>query len=138
MKTNRDREAVIEAAAQFYTALNAMFSGDLAPMKEVWSHAEDVTYMEPGGGFQIGWGEVFADWEAQAAMKLGGWVKPEDLQITVGKDIAVIYNYERGENIDAEGMPQKVSIRATSLFRKEDGMWKIIGHHTDLLSYLEK
>ena len=133
-----DEKAVMEAAAQFYAALNAMFTGDLGPMKEVWSHTDDVTYMGPGGGFQVGWDQVLANWEAQAAMKLGGKVKPEDMQITVGQDIAVTHNYEKGENINAEGKPQKVSIRATTLFRKEDGKWKVIGHHTDLLPYIEK
>jgi ketosteroid isomerase-like protein len=32
----------------------------------------------------------------------------------------------------------QVSIRATNLFRKENGAWKMIGHHTDLLPFLEK
>ncbi len=138
MWNKRDEKAVMEAAAQFYAALNTMFRGDLEPMKEVWSHADDVTYMGPFGGFQVGWDQVLANWEAQAAMKLGGEVKPEDMQITVGQDIAVTHNYEKGENINAKGKPQKVSIRVTNLFRKEDGKWKMIGQHTDLLSYLGK
>jgi ketosteroid isomerase-like protein len=138
MKNKSDEKAVIEAAAQFYAALNAMFTGDLGPMKEVWSHAEDVAYMGPFGGFQVGWDQVFAKWEAQAAMKLGGEVKPEDMQITVRQDLAVVYNYEKGENIDAEGKLRRVSIRATNLFRYEDGKRKMIGHHTDLLPFLEQ
>jgi len=28
-----------------------------------------------------------------------------------------------------------VSIRATNVFRKEGGQWKMIGHHTDLLPF---
>ena len=32
-------------------SLNLMFAGDLGPMKDVWSHADDVTYMGPDGGF---------------------------------------------------------------------------------------
>jgi hypothetical protein len=50
-----DNKAVREAAEQFYFALNAIFKGDLTPMQKVWSHADDVTYMGPGGGFRIGW-----------------------------------------------------------------------------------
>ena len=107
-------------------------------MKEAWSHADDVTYMGPGGGFQVGWDQVLASWEEQAAMKLGGEVKPEGMRITLGRDIAVVHNYEMGKNIDADGKPQEVSIRATNLFRKEQGKWKMIGHHTDLLPFLEK
>ena len=116
-----DKKAVMEATDKFYVALNSMFKGDLHLMKEVWSHADHVTYMGPGGGMKVGWDQVLASWEAQAAMKLGGTVKAEDMRITVGHDIAVTNNYSKGENIDAEGKPQTVSIRATNTFRKEDG-----------------
>lgn len=130
--------AVKAAADQFYSALNTLFTGDAGPMEDLWSHADDVTYMGPAGGFQKGWEAVRASWEQQAAMKLGGRVAPEDMQIAVGKDIAITHNYEVGENVDKDGNPEKVSIRATNVFRNENGQWKMIGHHTDLLPYLEK
>jgi ketosteroid isomerase-like protein len=136
--TAADTAAVAAAAEQFYVALNAMFAGDAEPMKEVWSHADDVTYMGPAGGFQKGWAEVLAVWVEHAAMKLGGKVTPERMEITVGQDLAITHNFEVGENYDKDGNLQKVSIRATNMFRKEDGQWKMIGHHTDLLPYLEK
>jgi len=129
---------VMQAVAQFYIALNAMFTGDLGPMKEIWSHADDVTYMGPSGGFQVGWSAVLEDWESQAAMKLGGRVTPENIRITIGRVIAVVHNYERGENVGPEGRPLTVSIRATNLFRKEGGKWRMIGHHVDKLPYLQK
>lgn len=133
-----DDKAVREAAGQFYVALNAMFTGDVGPMKRVWSHADDVTYMGPGGGFRSGWAQVLADWEAQAAMKLGGEVKPGDMRITVGRDLAVVSNYEIGENAGPEGKPRTVEIRTTNVFRKEDGIWRMIGHHTDILPFLRE
>ncbi len=133
-----DEKAVKEATAQFYAALNAMFKGDVGPMKEVWSHADDVIYMGPGGGFQVGWDAVLANWKALAAMKLGGEVKSEDMRITVGQDIAVTHDYEKGQNLNGEGKLETVSIRATNVFRKEDGKWRMIGHHTDLLPFLKK
>ena len=133
-----DEQPVKDAAAQFYTALNAMFTGDVAPMKEIWSHADDVTYMGPSGGFQVGWNQVLSNWEAQAAMKMGGKVWPQDMKIFVGKDLAVTSNYEKGENLMVDGKPQSISIRVTNIFRKENGKWKMIGHHTDLLQSLVK
>lgn len=134
----KDEQAVRQAAAQFYAALNTMFTGELGPMKEIWSHAKDVTYMGPGGGFQVGWDQVLATWEAQAAKKLGGRVEPADMRVTVGQDLAIVSDIENGENTNAAGKAEKVSIRATNLFRKEGGKWKMIGHHTDLLPYLAK
>jgi len=128
---------IAAAAAGFYAALNALFKGEIAPMVEVWSHADDVTYMGPDNGFQTGWKNVLADWEKQAAMKLGGRVEPDGMRITKSGDLAVTHNYERGENINTgEGAPGSVSIRATNLFRKENGAWKMIGHHADPLPYL--
>jgi len=133
-----DKKAVMEATDKFYVALNSMFKDDLDLMKEVWSHADDVTYMGPGGGIKVGWNQVLASWEAQAAMKLGGTVKAENMTITVGNNLAFTTNYEKGSNINANGKPVEVSIRATNTFRKEDGKWKMIGHHTDLLPFLQK
>src|SRR6266566_1098626 len=82
LAAEKDDQGIRQAVAQFYTALNTMFTGELGPMKEVWSHANDVTYMGPGGGFQVGWGQVLATWEAQAAKKLGGRVEPADTRVT--------------------------------------------------------
>ena len=133
-----DESSVRAAAAEFYEALNAMFTGELEPMKEVWSHAEDVTYMGPTGGFHVGWKQVLQDWEAQADLKLGGKVDAVDMQVVVGKDLAIIQNYEKGENKGEDGKVLTVLIRATNIFRKEEGQWKMISHHTDLLPHLNK
>lgn len=133
-ESKQDEHAVQAAMEQFYIALNTMFRGHVGPMKEVWSHASDVTYMGPAGGFRVGWDEVLKDWEAQAAMNLGGSVRAEEVHIMIGQTIAVVQNFERGEN----GEGREVSIRATNLFRKEHGTWKMIGHHTDLLPFLNE
>ena len=125
-----------EAVAQFYVALNALFTGDMGPMERLWSHADDVTYMGPEGGFQVGWADVRARWESQAAQKLGGRVEPTDVHVTSTDTLAVAHNWEKGKNEGPDG-PEDVSIRATSVFRKEDGVWKMIGHHTDLLPFVK-
>jgi ketosteroid isomerase-like protein len=134
----KGEQDIERAVGELYTALNTMFTGDLSPMKEVWSHANDVTYMGPGGGFQVGWDHVLKNWEEQAAMKLGGKVEPTEMRITVGRDLAAVSDIEKGENTNAASKVEKVSIRATNLFRKEGGKWKMIGHHTDLLPHLAK
>jgi ketosteroid isomerase-like protein len=133
-----DARAVEQASDQFYKSLNALFTGDASPMVQSWSHADDVTYMGPAGGIRVGWTRVRADWETQAALKLGGKVEPRDVRVTVGGDLAFVQCTEVGENLDAQGKPLHVSIRATNLYRKESGEWKMIGHHTDLLPFLEK
>jgi ketosteroid isomerase-like protein len=75
-------------------------------------------------------------WDKQAALKLGGKVRPTDMRITIGHDLAVTHNFEKGENTNTGSGTVSVLIRATNLFRKEGGSWKMIGHHTDLLPFL--
>jgi ketosteroid isomerase-like protein len=132
-----DTQAVKAANVAFHDALNTLFTGDAAPMKAIWSHADDVTYMGPVGGMQVGWSQVEPYWDKQAAKKLGGKVDPVDLYVTASPTLAVVHYYEKGANF-IDGKPQPVNIRATTTFRKEGGQWKVIGHHTDTLAYLQK
>ena len=133
---NGDEKAVLAANAEFYKALNQMFAGELTLMKELCSHASDVIYMGPGGDFLVGWQKVVAEWERQAAMKMGGKleaIKPHVLLSPSG-DMATVCNVEEGKNKDNKGEMREISIRATNTFRKEGGKWKMVGHHVDLLS----
>ena len=134
----KDVDAVRAAAEEFYSALNVMFTGEVGPMKEAWSHGDDVTFMGPEGGFLVGWNKIMPEWERQAALNLGGKVEPKEIRITVGSDLAIVSNYEIGQNVTADGKIQNVSIRATNLFRNENGKWKMIGHHTDKLPFLQE
>lgn len=132
-----DEESVTKATEQFYVALNAMFTGDVAPMEAVWSHTDDVTFMGPDGTLLTGWEQVRAGWQKQAAMKLGGHVAPESVRIILGKDLAAEFNFEKGTNTNADGKTQTVSIRSSKVFRNENGAWKLISHHADPLPFMK-
>ena len=133
-----EHEKEVKAAAgQFYAALNSMFMGKVDPMLELWSHADDVTYIVPAGGMLIGWEYVGIAWEEHAKLKLCGKIEPEDMHVIVSDKIGITINYERGTNY-VDGKTEQVSIRATNVFRLEDGEWKMIGHHTDIIPWLEK
>ncbi|WP_309382876.1 YybH family protein [Cerasicoccus frondis] len=128
---------VLRATEEFYAALNAMFTGDVAPMEAVWSHdEEEATYMGPDGSYVVGWSKIKADWEKQAALKLGGKVTPTDIHLILGNGMAVVQCYEVGQNFDNEGKKVEVKIRATNVFRNINGEWKMVSHHTDLLPHL--
>ena len=133
-----DNTAAVRAASnQFYTALNQLFTGDMAPMEALWSHRKDVTYMAPDGRFLVGWDAVRKDWASQAAMKMGGSIKPAQVKITAGSDLATVSNMEVG-SVAIQGKKKAISLRATSIYRKEKGQWKMIGHHTDLIPRMAK
>ena len=130
-----DEADVRAAAAQFYVALNAIFRGDVEPMQAIWSHADDVTYLGPDGALLVGWERTLGSWTSQASLRLGGEVRAEHLHVMVGDDLAVVQNREIGGN-RSSGSPVPVRIRATSVFRKQEGAWKMVSHHTDLLPFI--
>lgn len=125
--------AALEDATQaFYGALNAVLSGDVEPMLELWSHADDVTYMSPFGELLVGWEPIRDSWQAQADQRLGGRVEPEELRHFSSPTLGCVVGFERG-TIELGGTTTPVDIRATSLYRVEDERWAMIGHHTDPL-----
>jgi ketosteroid isomerase-like protein len=120
------------AAREFYVALAAVLKGDAEPMLGIWSHADDVSYMGPFGELVVGWEPIRAAWVAQAAQKLRGSIEPEELHIYDSAALGVAVGFERG-TVEADGQPVAVDIRATSIYRREDGRWLMVGHHTDRL-----
>lgn len=136
MKQQLEDVTKIKAAVtEFYQALNAMFTGDATPMVAIWSHADDVTCLGPQGGILVGWKQILLSWNELAALRLGGEIEPQDIHIVQGTDLAIVQNDEVGINT-LHGKTVKVKIRATNIFRNEDGRWKMISHHTDPLPYL--
>lgn len=120
------------ASDSFYGALAAILAGDAEPMAAVWSHADDATYMSPFGELLVGWDAIRGSWQSQAEQGLGGEVRPEDLNFFASDSLGCVVGFERG-SITVDGEETPVDIRATSLYRLEDGAWKMVGHHTDPL-----
>ncbi|MCP4780957.1 MAG: DUF4440 domain-containing protein [Hyphomicrobium sp.] len=126
-----DEKAVRAAVDGFYEALNAMFKDEPNPLKNVYSHADDVTYLPAEGGKQVGWDAVFADWKLQTDKSLGGKVEISDVHIVIGQDLAIANNITHGHVKGPDGAAVNISIRESSAFRKENGSWKMIAHHAD-------
>lgn len=130
-----DEHEVSTAIDNFYIALNVLFTGNSQPMIDAWSHADDVSYMGPDGLYLIGWDTINQMWNSVAALKLGGRVGPQKLNTVIGTDMALINCFEIGEN-EVNGKLESVSIRSSTVFCKRNGTWKVIGHQTDLLGYM--
>jgi ketosteroid isomerase-like protein len=128
-------QQIKQATDHFYEALNILFTGDGRPMKDVWSHDDDVVYMGPDGLYLIGWNNVEQMWNSVAEMKLGGLVRPQQLHTIAGADMAIINCVEVGHN-EIDGKLKTVSIRSSTAFHKRDGVWKVVAHQTDLLGYM--
>jgi ketosteroid isomerase-like protein len=125
-------DEIRQASEQFYTALNRVINGDPGPIMEVWSHGSDVTAMHPLGGRETGWEEVRASWEQVAQAFSDGQVSIEDLVvIPLSDDVAYTLGLEQGQ---AKLGEETVGIgwRVTNIYRREEGEWKMVHHHTDV------
>ena len=133
----QQQPAVESAVERFYSALNTLFVGDAQPMKDAWSHADDITYMGPEGAYLKGWRDIGTMWDEVGAARLGGRVTPRDVRMLAGSDLALVTCVESGENV-RDGKTETVRIRSSTVFRLESGEWKVIHHQTDLLGFLSK
>lgn len=124
-------EDLQRASDLFYEALAAVLAGEADPMLELLSSADDASYLGPMGEVVTGWDAIRTSWVDQAATELGGRVTPSGRHYVVGGDIGIVVGWEKGEL--HHGMPGEVNIRATSTYRLEDGVVRMIGHHTDRL-----
>lgn len=136
---NMNNEESLKAANDsFYEALNIMFTGDVEPINNCWSHGDDVTYMGPFGGMHSGWSKVGAEFAQAADLKLGGKITCKNLVVRAGDKMGYTMCTEEGENMNEKGEPVTVNHRATNVFRKENGHWKMIHHHTDISTQLQE
>ncbi|MGA7672487.1 MAG: nuclear transport factor 2 family protein [Nitrolancea sp.] len=127
-------EEVRKASDQFYATLNRALNGGITDdMFDVFSQAGDVTTMHPLGGRQTGWTEVRPSWEMAANSASGGSVVVNDLQITMlGSDAAYTIGTETA-SASVGGTPLSFSGRCTNVYRRENGTWKLVHHHVDLM-----
>lgn len=132
------KNEIIRANQQFYEALNAVFRGAMAPMREVWSHSPGITNMGPFGGCLVGSDAVLGQFAMESKMNLSGKVEAVDVRIVATDDMGYAVCIERGENMSADGQTIQVEHRATNIFRREGRAWKLVHHHTDLAPALRE
>ena len=125
-------DEIQQASEQFYAALNRTINGDSGSMMEVWSHGSDVTALHPLGGRETGWREVRGSWEQVAQEFSDGQVSIEGLVVVpLSDDVAYTLGTEHGQATLGD---ERVSIdwRVTNIYRREEGEWKMVHHHTDV------
>ncbi|MEE8633836.1 MAG: nuclear transport factor 2 family protein [Methyloceanibacter sp.] len=129
-----DNEIQVRGAVdQWFAVLNAMLNGDPEPFAALYSHKDDVTYMGAEGTYRVGFEAAYADWQAQAEKSTGGAVEGAKIQLAVSGDMATAAYITKGSVKQPNGEIAHTYLRETSVFRKEDGQWRMIGHHADVV-----
>jgi ketosteroid isomerase-like protein len=127
-------DEVDELIEQYYRAQGEFLRGNPEPVKNIFSHTEDVTLANPYGPPVRGWDEVAKSIEHAASLRSDGtFVEWQILAKYVTADLAYVVQIERAEaKIGAREDISPLAVRATMNFRpEEDGEWKIVHRHAD-------
>jgi ketosteroid isomerase-like protein len=133
IKTTQELDAdAEEMIARCHAALLQQAQGRPEPFLELWSHTRDVALMAAIGGYQLGFDQVS---EALSEASKSQNFESRDsttLLAAFGKDLGVTVEVETLKR-QIDGEPADLTVRATMVYRREAGEWKVIHRHGDVL-----
>ena len=112
MATVDDVDELIE---RYHLGLRELVNGNPEHFEEIYSHRDDVSLANPFGPLVRGWDRAARAMEGSASNYRDG-------EIVGFENVA---KYLTSEDISP------VTLRVTSIFRPEDGTWKIVHRHAD-------
>src|SRR5688500_13634659 len=127
-------DEVDELIEQYFRAQGEFLRGNPEPVKDLFSHREDVTLANPYGPPVRGWDEVAKAVEHAASLRSEGEIVEWQIVAKyVTAELAYVVQIERAEaKIGAREEITPLAVRATMNFRpEEDGEWKIVHRHAD-------
>jgi ketosteroid isomerase-like protein len=118
---------------EYHRAGREITNGNPEVYKTLYSHRDDVTVANPFGPPVRGWSEVSATLDRAAEnYRDGEIVGFENVSTVITSDLAYtveIESYRAWVGGAEELVP--VSLRVTTIFRREDGAWKVVHRHAD-------
>jgi ketosteroid isomerase-like protein len=121
---------------QYHHALEEFIKGNPGPQFKRFSHRDDVSLANPFGPTVIGWPQVKATMEhASSLLHDAEPVVFERITSCVTPELAFIVETERAR-VRLGELPESVpiSLRVTTIFRPEDGTWKVVHRHADTIT----
>ena len=123
--------------ASYAEAATLFYNGQPSAVKEMWSHADDVTLSGAAGGPTAkGWKEVSArlEWASSQFLNTKGSKQVEQIQTTMKGDFAYIVQYEHIRYFPVgQSGESKRDYRVTTIFRREPAGWRVVHRHADTL-----
>jgi ketosteroid isomerase-like protein len=125
-----DLEHAIESD---HRAGDAFHQGDPEPKKKMFSRHEDVTLANPLGLTSRGWDEVEKTMEfAASRYRDGEPIHYERISEFATTDLGYMVEFERSQvKVGGADEMSPVALRVTTIFRREDGEWKIAHRHAE-------
>lgn len=121
-----------DAVEAYRRALNAICKGDPGPVLELFSRHDDVTLANPLGPPRRGRTEVETATKDAAAHFRAGNCRFEEVSRYTTPDLGYILHLERAQvQLGASEETARISLRVTTIFRREEGDWKVAHRHAD-------
>jgi len=119
-----------------HAAITKQSQGHPEPFLELWSHAGDVTIMAAIGGYQVGFDAVRELLTAASkTQQKDGW-SAENVATVLDGNLAFTVELEHYAHT-VDGEDKGITLRATQIYRREDGQWRVIHRHGDILTPIE-
>ncbi len=101
--------------------------------KSLWSRRDDVTLANPFGPPARGWQDVSARLDLAASnYRDGRDYEFENISTVITPELAYTVEIERiRTRVGGSDELTPIAIRATTVFRREDGTWKVTHRHGD-------
>jgi ketosteroid isomerase-like protein len=121
---------------QYHRALDVFGTGDPEPNKKLFSRRDDVTLANPFGPPVRGWNEVEKVMEnAVAQLREGEPIRFERISEYATDDLAYTVWIERSRmKVGGADEMAPTALRVTTIFRLEDGEWRIAHRHADTIT----
>lgn len=112
-------------------AETALHNGDAGPRFATWSHNDPVTVLG-AAATAIGWGEIGPLFE-RLGSSFSNCTSFQNEVIAAGAsgDLAYIVAFEHTTASIGGAAPEAYVLRVTTVFRREDGQWKVAHRHAD-------
>ena len=118
---------------EYHRAGLEITNGNPEIYKELYSRLDDVTLSNPFGPPARGWSEVSATLDRAAA-------KYRDGEIVGFENFATVITAELAYTVEVESYRARVggseeivpvAVRVTTIFRREEGVWRLVHRHAD-------
>ena len=113
------------------TAEKAIHNGDAEPRIALWSRTDPVTVL--GARMSAsGWPDL-----EKLFRNVASWFSDsseyafEVIAAGASGDLAYTVGYERNQ-VKMDGQPRTYTLRATHVYRREEGEWRIVHRHADV------
>jgi ketosteroid isomerase-like protein len=109
--------------------IETLHNGDPAPRKEMWSRTDPLVLFGAAMG-GVGWTEIEEVFDTIAKSFHGS--RSCEIEVVAAEssgDLGYVCAIERSEVLDLDGTPKSYALRVTTVFRREDGTWRMVHRH---------